>query len=153
MMRDVSDAKGAACQTQEARTCRPRSRLGKGGSSSGGLYGKRQLRALQDALCRSSLPPHTSESTWEGKSSGHRAIQHLQEYGTHMEDPKTWIWLRKRCTKWSQGGMMDVKATPALLGLPGELFMLESQPRGGQILSEKVGASPCSLQNYLMGFI
>lgn len=29
LMRDVSDARGAACQTQEAATCRSRSRLGR----------------------------------------------------------------------------------------------------------------------------
>lgn len=155
-MRDISDAKAAGCQTQEARTCCPRSRLGKAGSwgfSLGGLHGKQQPRALRDALCRASLPPHTRESTWEGRSSGHSVIQRLQEFRTHVEDPKSWIWLGKSCTKWSHGGMMDAKATLALLELLGGLFTLESQPGGGLILSGKVNASPCSLQNQLAGFI
>lgn len=41
LIRDISDAKGAACQTQEAATCRSRSRLGReaAGFSSGDCLG------------------------------------------------------------------------------------------------------------------
>lgn len=49
-----------------------------------------------------------------------------------MQDPKSWIWLGKSCTKWSHRGIMDAKATPALLGLGG-LSTLESKPGGGLI--------------------
>lgn len=75
----------------------------------------------------------TRESTWEGKLRSHVAIQCLQESRTHMQDAKSWIWLRKSCTKWSHGGMRDAKATPALPGLLGGLFMLETKPGGGLI--------------------
>lgn len=81
---------------------------GKGGSWSFSLGGC--LGNGSSGCCGKLSAELSSRHTWGSPPGNSSVIQHLQESRSHMQDPKSWVCLRKSDTKWSHGGMKDAKA-------------------------------------------